>query len=366
MNNDKIRIGITHGDINSISYEIILNMLMEPKIIENCIPVFYGSAKVAAYYRKALNLPNITFNTVRTADEARFNKINLVNYPNEDVRVEIGKSTSIAGEASLWALEMAAKDLLANKLDAVVTGPINKQNIQSEKFQFKGQTEFFQFQFNVKDVMMFMISNVMKIGVVTGHVPLSQVPSLINEETVLAKIKIMNQSLVKDFGIHKPKIAVLGLNPHSGDNGVLGNEEKQIISPAIERARHNGILAIGPYSADGFFGSGSYNKFDAVLAMYHDQGLIPFKGITNEEGVNYTAGLPIVRTSPAHGTAYDLAGKGTASPDSFRTAFYMSMDIFKNRKEYIELSKDPLKHHDLNTGGKDEQLDITSMDDELV
>ncbi len=365
MATDKIRIGITHGDINSISYEVIMNTLMDTRLIEDCIPVFYGSAKVAAYHRKALNMANLTFNTVRAADEARVNKINIVNYPNEDVRVELGKSTQMAGEASLWALETAMKDLKAGHLDAIITGPINKQNIQSEKFQFKGHTEYFQSQFGTRDVLMFMVSDVMRVGVVTGHVPLQKVPSLITEENILSKLKLMNLSLLEDFGIRKPKIAVLGLNPHAGDNGILGVEENSIITPALEKARAQGIMAIGPFAADGFFGSGSFTKFDAVLAMYHDQGLIPFKGISSEEGVNFTAGLPIVRTSPAHGTAYELAGKGTASSDSFRKAFYMAIDIFKNRKLYKEISKDPLRHYG-SQSGKDEGIDITKMDDENV
>jgi 4-hydroxythreonine-4-phosphate dehydrogenase len=365
MTPDKIRIGITHGDINSISYEVILNTLMDSRIAENCLVVFYGSAKVAAYHRKALNMGNITFNIVRSADEGRINKLNLVNYPNEDVRVELGKSTQVAGEASLWALEMAVKDLKAGKLDALVTGPINKQNVQSDKFKFKGHTEYFQSQFESKDVLMFMVSDVMRIGVATGHVPLDKVSSDINEEVLLSKLNLMNHSLLQDFGIPKAKIAVLGLNPHAGDNGILGHEENEVIIPALEKARNKGIMAIGPFPADGFFGSGAYTKYDAVLAMYHDQGLIPFKGISNDDGVNYTAGLPIVRTSPAHGTAYELAGKGIASPDSFRKAFYLAIDIIKKKRQYKEISKDPLKHYDLPSG-KDEQIDITKMDDENI
>ena len=362
MNTDKIRIGITHGDINSISYEVIMNTLLDSRIVENCIPVLYGSSKVAAYHRKALNLGNVTFNTVRSADDARTNKINLVNYPDENVRVELGKSTPIAGEAALWALDMAVKDLKAGKLDAIVTGPINKQNIQSDKFQFKGHTEYFQSQFNAKDVLMFMVNEVMRVGVVTGHVPLNKVASLITEENIISKLKLMNHSLLQDFGKRKPKIAVLGLNPHAGDNGVLGDEDVKIIAPAIQKARDLGIMALGPFPADGFFGAGSYKKFDAILAMYHDQGLIPFKGISSEEGVNYTAGLNIVRTSPAHGTAYEHAGKGTASSDSFRLAFYMALDIVKNRKEFKELSKDPLRHYELSTGQADQTINLDDDD----
>lgn len=363
MTSEKIKIGITHGDINSISYEVILNTLLDARLAENCTIVFYGSAKVAAYYRKALNMGNITFNLVRSAEEARSNKLNLVNYPGEEIRVELGKSTPMAGEAAFWALEAAVKDLKAGKLDAVVTGPINKQNIQSDKFRFNGHTEFFQSQFNVPDVLMFMINDILRIGVVTGHIPLQQVPQRITVEAILSKLELMHQSLLQDFGIMKGKIAVLGLNPHAGDNGLLGEEEKNIIAPAIEKAREKGIMAVGPFPADGFFGAGSYKQFDAVLAMYHDQGLIPFKGIFAGDGVNYTAGLPIVRTSPAHGTAYELAGKGVASCDSFRKALYLAEDIVKQRRLYKEMTKNPLKHYDLSSA-KDEQIDITKMDDE--
>lgn len=339
----KIRLGITHGDINSISYEIILNTLADPRIVEICTPIIYGSAKAAAYHRKALNINNVNFNTVRFVDEINRNKVNLVNCVDDNVKVELGKSTPLAGECAFQALEFAVADLKAGKIDALVTAPINKSNIQSEQFTFKGHTDYLQEKFASKDVVMFMVSDVMRIGLVTEHIPLAKMPSLITKERILSKLRIMNKSLIEDFNIGKPRIAVLGLNPHAGDEGLLGTEETDIIVPALNAARNEGIMALGPYAADGFFGSGNFNKFDAVLAMYHDQGLIPFKSLVYSEGVNFTAGLPIIRTSPAHGTAYDIAGKGVASIDSFRASMYMAIDIFNNRTQFKDLSANKLK-----------------------
>ncbi len=351
MNKENIKIGITHGDINSISYEVILNAFSDNRMYENVIPIIYGSAKVAAYHKKALNIANVNLNQVRNADEANTKKIHIINCIDDNARVELGKSTSIAGEAAVMALEQAVADLKTKKIDAVVTGPINKENIQSDKFNFKGHTEYFQDHFKSEDVLMFMVSDVCRIGVVTGHIPLNLVSTKITENLIFSKLKIMNLSLLKDFGIRKPRIAVLGLNPHAGDNGVIGTEESKTILPAINKAREKGILAFGPFPADGFFASGNFKKFDAVLAMYHDQGLIPFKLMNGYNGVNYTAGLPIVRTSPAHGTAFELVGKGEASCDSFRSAFYLAIDIVKNRRVYTEISANPLKPQELPEAG---------------
>jgi 4-hydroxythreonine-4-phosphate dehydrogenase len=346
MSVNRIKVGITHGDINSISYEVILNTLQDNRILEDCIPVIYGSAKVAAYHRKALKINNLMLNIVNSATEANGRKNYIINCVDENIRVELGKSTPMAGEASFLALEAAVADLKSKKIDVLVTGPINKNNIQSDKFNFKGHTEYLQAQFGIQDVLMFMVSDKLRIGVLTGHVPLKKVPELITENTILSKLKLMNQSLIQDFGIRKPKIAVLGLNPHAGDEGLLGAEESTIIIPALQKAREINIMAIGAFSADGFFGSNAYRDFDAVLAMYHDQGLIPFKALVYGEGVNFTAGLPCVRTSPAHGTAYELAGKAEASSESFRNALYLACDIFKTRQQYKELSSNPLKHRD--------------------
>lgn len=348
MKDNKIVVGITHGDINSISYEVIIKSLLDNRMYDFCIPVVYGSPKVAAYHRKALNIDNFSFNSIKSVEEASPKRSNIINCISEDVRVELGKSTSYSGEASVLALEMATQDLADGKIDVLVTGPINKFNIQSDKFSFAGHTEFLESHFKAEGALMFMISNLFRVGVVTSHIPIAKIPDYITKETVLNKLKIMNHSLIEDFGIRKPRIAVLGLNPHAGDNGVIGGEEGSEIIPAIEAAREENILAFGPFPADGFFGSSNFNKFDGVLAMYHDQGLIPFKAMLYEGGVNFTAGLSVVRTSPAHGTAYEIAGKNQSSPASFRDAIYLACDIFKTRKGYKELTSNPLKSYDLS------------------
>ena len=346
---NKIILGISHGDVNGISYEVILKTLLDTRIYEVCTPILYGSAKVAAYHRKALNLPAQNINLIKSADEATQRKAYLINCINDEIRVELGKSTPMAGESSYSALQKAVTDLKEGKIDALITGPIDKHNIQSDTFHFPGHTEYLAAQYPGSESLMLMVNEVMKIGVVTGHYALKDVPGKITQELILEKLRIMNKSLVEDFNIRKPRIAVFSLNPHAGDSGLLGSEEEKIISPAIKLARDQNILAFGPFSADGFFGAGTYSKFDGLLAMYHDQGLIPFKALSYEGGVNYTAGLPIVRTSPAHGTAYEIAGKNEASENSFRHALYMACDILKNREEYKELTANPLKSVDPTT-----------------
>ncbi|OFX26859.1 MAG: 4-hydroxythreonine-4-phosphate dehydrogenase PdxA [Bacteroidetes bacterium GWA2_31_9b] len=348
MIQNNIVVGISQGDINGISYEVIIKALMDPRVFDFCVPVVYGSAKVAAYHRKALNIVNFSFNNIRNADEASLKRANIVNCLDDNTRVELGKSTAIAGEASYISLQAAVKDLKDKKIDVLVTAPINKDNIQSENFKFPGHTEYLTSEFGAEDSLMLMVSENLKIGVVTGHLPISKVPQAITTEAILKKIRIMNKSLIQDFKIRKPKIAVLALNPHAGDNGLIGREEIEIIIPAIEKAKAENILAIGPYPADGFFGSDSFKKFDAILAMYHDQGLVPFKALAFGTGINFTAGLNVIRTSPGHGTAYELAGLNEASPDSFRNAIYLACDIYRNRSEYLELSKNPLQHHEIS------------------
>ncbi|MBE9469572.1 MAG: 4-hydroxythreonine-4-phosphate dehydrogenase PdxA [Bacteroidetes bacterium] len=339
MDRHKIRVGISHGDINGISYEIIIKALLDNRIFDFCTPIVYGSSKVAAYHRKALNVSNFSLNSISKPEEANIKRANIINCLDDNVKVEFGKSTEIAGNASFIALERATQDLKDNKIDVLITAPINKNNIQSKEFHFPGHTEYLKDKFNSDDVLMMMVSDVLRVGVVTGHIPISEVAEQITEENILKNLRLMNKSLIEDFAIRKPKIAVLGLNPHAGDHGVIGNEEKYIIGPSIEKARKENILAIGPYSADGFFGSNSFKQFDAILAMYHDQGLAPFKAISFDSGVNYTVGLPIIRTSPAHGTAYDIVGKNIASTNSFRQALYLACDIYKNRKEFKNASK---------------------------
>ncbi|MBN2680927.1 MAG: 4-hydroxythreonine-4-phosphate dehydrogenase PdxA [Bacteroidales bacterium] len=341
-----IRVGITQGDINGIGYEVIIKTLQDPRVTENSTPIVYGSPKVASYHRKALNINNFNFNSINSAEEASPKRANIINCLDDEIRVELGKSTEIAGEASFKTLELALDDMINGKIDVLVTAPINKKNIQTEKFQFPGHTEYLTQKMGSSESLMLLVSDVLKVGVVTGHIAVSKISSSLTVQKIMSKLKILNQSLKEDFAIRKPRIAILGLNPHCGDEGVIGMEEIETIIPAIEQANKENILAFGPYPADGFFGNGNFKAFDAVLAMYHDQGLAPFKALVFDRGVNYTAGLPMVRTSPAHGTAYELAGKNEASEESFRNAYFLACDIFANRQEYYRLNKNPLQKHD--------------------
>ncbi|HCM59230.1 MAG TPA: 4-hydroxythreonine-4-phosphate dehydrogenase PdxA [Bacteroidales bacterium] len=343
MDKKTIVAGITQGDINGIGYEIIIKALSDSAITDLCTPVIYGSPKVAAYHRKVLNNTTFNFNNIHTVTEAHPKKVNLVNCLGDDVRVELGKSTPEGGQASLAALESAVEDLAAGKLDILVTAPIDKHNIQSDKFRFTGHTDYLKSRIGSREVLMLMISECMRIGFVTEHLPLREIPGAITIGTILAKLRLLNRSLLQDFAIRGPRIGVLSLNPHAGDGGLLGNEEKDIIMPAITKANEEGILAFGPYSSDGFFGSGAFSKFDAVLAMYHDQGMGAFKALAFDTGVNFTAGLPVIRTSPVHGTAFDITGKNEASGNSMRQAIYAAVDIFRNREMYQELIRNPLQ-----------------------
>ena len=331
MEAKKLKIGITQGDINGIGYEVIIKTLEDNRILDFCIPIVYGSPKVAAYHRKMLDI-NLSLNLINSAAEANEKRANIINCTDDEIKVEISRSTEAAGEASFAALEKATQDLKDGLIDAIVTGPINKKNIQSANFHFPGHTEYLEEKFGKKgDALMLMVNEFMRVAVVTGHIPVSQIASSLYTEKILDKIKSLNTSLKKDFGVMKPRIAVLGLNPHAGDEGVIGDEESTIISPAIKAALEKGIICVGPLPADGFFGSSNFQNYDGILAMYHDQGLIPFKALSMESGVNFTAGLNIVRTSPAHGTAYDKAGLNIASEVSFREALYAAYDIVNNR-----------------------------------
>lgn len=298
-------------------------------------PVIYGSTKTLSYYRKALQLDEFNYSQAKDSGSFHHKKVNVVNCWDDMVEINTGSVTPEAGRASFLALEKATEDLKSGMIDAVVTAPINKNNIQSEDFKFAGHTEYFTQKFDCKDSLMFLTSTDLRIGVVTGHIPIQAVSSSITKELISRKLQIMATSLKKDFGINKPRIAVLGLNPHAGEEGLLGKEDIEIIKPVVTEFKNKGMLVFGPYPADGFFGKGDYKKFDAVLAMYHDQGLIPFKTLAFEKGVNYTAGLPIIRTSPDHGTAYDIAGKNIAGETSMREAIYLARDIYKNRKEQL-------------------------------
>jgi len=339
----KIKLGITHGDVNGIGYEIIIKALADQRLLDLCTPIVYGSSKVASFYKKMLNYNDFNLNLVKNAETAVNKRANIVNVNNDEIKIELGQSTELAGVMAAQALDLAVEDLKKEHIDVLVTAPINKSNIQSRTFNFPGHTEYLANKFNISNELMIMVSNNIRIGVVTGHIPLKDVSNKLSIELIMSKIRIMNQSLIQDFAITKPRIAILALNPHASDNGLLGKEEHDIIIPAVKKAMDERILAFGPYPADGFFGSENLKNFDGIIAMYHDQGLIPFKLMSFKEGVNFTAGLPIVRTSPAHGTAYEIAGKNEASPESLRQAIYLACDIFKNRLMHQELIKNPLK-----------------------
>lgn len=343
MAESKIVVGISQGDINGIGLEVIIKTFLDPQIFDLCTPVLYGSNKTASYHRKALGIEDFSFNQIRNESEANPKRANIINLYEEEIPVELGMKTANGGKYALKSLEAACNALAQNKIDVLVTAPINKENIQSDTFKFAGHTEYLAEKFGEGKSLMFLVSDTLKVALVTGHIPISKVAQSLSKEIITDKIKQLQQSLINDFGIKKPKIAVLGLNPHASDNGLIGNEEKEIIIPVIAKFKEENTLVYGTYSADGFFGNRSYLKFDAVLAMYHDQGLIPFKNIAFENGVNFTAGLPIVRTSPDHGTAYDIAGKNMASETSFRQAIYTAIDIYRNRKSNAELKENPLK-----------------------
>jgi 4-hydroxythreonine-4-phosphate dehydrogenase len=339
----QVRIGFTHGDVNGIGYEIIIKTLADERIIEMITPIVFGHSKVASYHRKTLSMQNFNFNLIKRVDMANPRRANIFNITDREVKLDVGTSTRTGGEMAYLSLKAATESLDNNEIDAIVTAPINKKNIQSQDFTFPGHTEFLADRYKVSDYLMLMISGNFRIGVITGHIPISKISEAITHDLVLRKIQILNESLTKDFAIRKPRIAVLGLNPHAGDNGLIGKEDQEVIEPAIQEAFESGILVYGPYPADGFFGSSNYNKFDGILAMYHDQGMLPFKALAFESGVNFTAGLPIVRTSPAHGTAFDIAGKNQADERSMRAAVYLAADIVRSRKDYQEMTANPLQ-----------------------
>ncbi|QKJ31990.1 4-hydroxythreonine-4-phosphate dehydrogenase PdxA [Mucilaginibacter mali] len=345
---EKIKVGISIGDVNGIGLEIIIKTLADAAILDYCTPIVYGHTKVASFHRRSVNAHDLNFNVITEASQAHHKKANIINCWEEDVKIDLGQSNEVGGKYAFLSLERATSDLLSGQIDALVTAPINKDNIQNENFKFPGHTEYLQERDNAPESLMFLVSDTMRVGVVTGHIPVAQIATAVTTEKIAAKLKLMNASLKNDFWIRKPKIAVLGLNPHAGDNGLIGDEEQTIIAPALEEARALGILAMGPYPADGFFANATYAKFDAVLAMYHDQGLIPFKQVAFESGVNYTAGLSFVRTSPDHGTAYDIAGQNKASEVSFREALFTALHIVKNRRENVVLNENPLQFSKLS------------------
>lgn len=337
-----LRVGITHGDTNGVGYEIILKAFAEQTMFEVCTPVVFGSAKIGSYHRKALGIET-QFHFVNSAKDAVDGRLNLVNCFDNDVNVEFGRTSQEAGRAAYWALEAATEALKNGEIDVLVTAPICKNAIQSPDFNFAGHTEYLANRIGEgNEPLMVLANDVMRVALVTTHLPISEVAAAITKENVAKKICQLNKSLQHDFLISAPRIAVLGLNPHNGDDGVMGHEEKEAIAPAVQEAVEQGIQCFGPYPADGFFGAGMFSHFDAVLAMYHDQGLAPFKALSMDNGVNITAGLPYVRTSPDHGTAFDIAGCNKASEASFRQAIYTAIDIHRNRKADDEARKNPL------------------------
>ncbi|MBP3552372.1 MAG: 4-hydroxythreonine-4-phosphate dehydrogenase PdxA [Bacteroidaceae bacterium] len=342
---EKLRVGITHGDINGVGYEVILKAFDNAVMLDLCTPIVYGSPKVAAYHRKAID-SQTGFTIINSATEANRGKLNILACVDDELKVELGNPTEDAGKAALASLERALADYREGLIDVLVTAPINKHTIQAENFHFPGHTEYIQERAGEGEkALMILMKDELRVALVTGHLPVKSISSAITKELIQEKLTIFERSLSRDFRIEKPRIAVLALNPHAGDQGLLGTEEQEVIIPALAEMKEKGMFCYGPYPADGFFGSELYTKFDGVLAMYHDQGLAPFKALAMEDGVNYTAGLPIVRTSPAHGTAYDIAGQGIASASSMRHAIYSALDIYRNRIAYDEARRNPLKKH---------------------
>ena len=365
MKDSKIRIGITQGDINGVGYEVILKTFADPTMLELCTPIVYGSPKVATYHRKALDI-TASFSIINTAADAASNKLSIVNCTDDEVKVEFARADAESGKAALAALEKAVEEYKEGLIDVIVTAPINKNTIQSEEFAFAGHTEYIEQRLgDGSKSLMILLKDDFRVALVTGHIPVKDIAASITKERIQDKIAILNRSLKQDFGISAPRIAVLALNPHSGDGGLLGKEEEEIIRPAIEEMSKKGILCYGPFAADGFMGSGNFNHFDAVLAMYHDQGLTPFKVLAMEDGVNFTAGLPVIRTSPAHGTAYDIAGKGIASEASFRSAVYEAIDVYRNRERHAEATAHPLRKQYYEKRDDSDKLKLDTVDDDL-
>lgn len=359
---DRLRVGITHGDFNGVGYEVILKMLDDTRILELCTPIIYGSAKIAAFYRKSLELAGPWQPVqINSAADASADAVNIINVIGQEAHITPGEASKEAGEAAFIALERAVEDLKNGHIDVLLTAPINKSTIQSDTFRFPGHTEYLAASAaDGSQPLMILFNENIRVALVTTHLPIAKVPEAITTENIVEKLALFNKSLTTDFAVVKPRIAVLALNPHAGEEGLLGKEEKEIIAPAIEKARQMKIHAFGPYAADGFFGNGLYTKFDGVLAMYHDQGLAPFKTLAMDSGVNFTAGLPFVRTSPDHGTGYDIAGKNRASEESMRAALYAAIDIYRSRQAFNEMTASPLPKLYHEKGRDNVVLDLTS------
>jgi len=327
------KIGITQGDINGIGYEVIIKVLSDFRMMESFIPIIYGQSRVFSYYKKNLGMEDMNYTVIRDAAQAQPRRINIINHTDEELKIEPGMSTPVAGKASVAALKMAVENLRSGAIDALVNAPVNKANIQSDNFNFHGQTEYLSSFYPAGDGLAMMVCGNLRIALTTNHVALKDVPTVLTKDVLIRKLGILNKTLIKDFNIIAPRIAVLSLNPHSGDSGLIGKEEAEIIKPSMDVAKSHGVLAFGPFSAYGFFGTGAWRKYDAVLAMYHDQGSVPFKVLAYDGGVSFTAGLPVVRTAPTHGTGYDIANRNMADPDSFRHAIFLALDVLRNRNK---------------------------------
>lgn len=344
MEHSKPVIGFTIGDINGVGPEILIKLLSDDRIYQFCTPVVYGSTRVLSYYKKLMNNNKFRYNALNDWSKLMDKQTNVVSVISEDPIIEVGKESDQAGVYALSAIDKAIEDWKNGKIEALVTAPINKSTVaRAAQGNFAGHTEYLEKLCGAKHSLMILFAEDLRIGLVTNHIPVSKISESISKELVQSKIEQLNISLKSDFGLHQPRIAVLALNPHAGDKGLIGNEELEVLIPAINQSYRNGILAFGPFPSDGFFGSGNFKKFDAVLAIYHDQGLAPFKALTFDDGVNFTSGLDLVRTSPDHGTAYDIAGKDLASERSIRQALFAALDIIENRKEYKEMKSNVLK-----------------------
>ncbi|PKQ45024.1 4-hydroxythreonine-4-phosphate dehydrogenase PdxA [Confluentibacter flavum] len=338
---ENIIVGISIGDLNGIGGEVVLKTFEDDRILEFCTPVIFASSKTIAYLKNHFKY-EINFNDINKINEVAFGKVNVFNCWNETVTIDFGKEDLKIGEYAIKSLQAATKALKHGDVDVLVTAPINKHNIQSKDFNFPGHTDYLAKELEGESLM-FMVSDSLRIGLLTDHVPVKDIVEHITSQLIEKKINTVYHSLEKDFNINRPKIAVLGINPHTGDNGVIGHEDDTVMRPTLNKLKESGKLVYGPYAADSFFGSNNYKNFDAIIASYHDQGLIPFKTLSFGQGVNYTAGLSKVRTSPDHGTAYEIAGKGIADENSFKEAVFMAIQIFKNRLDYKELTSNPLK-----------------------
>lgn len=353
--NKKPVVGITCGDINGIGIELIIKSLSDPRILEFCTPIVFANNKVINFYRKSVPQVNFNFNQLKDFEKINTKQVNIFNCWEEDTSVTPGELNEIGGKYAVISLQETTLALKEGRIDAMVTAPIHKKNIHNEAFPYTGHTPFLKSFFEAKDVVMLMVADNFRVGLVTEHLPVKEIATHINKEVILEKLEMLHNSLKSDFNINKPKIAVLALNPHAGDEGLIGMEEEEIIKPAINEFKQKNRIVAGPFPADAFFARGHHLQFDAILAMYHDQGLIPFKSLAAEDGINFTAGLPIIRTSPDHGTAFDIAGKDKADASSFIAALFGAIDIFQNRKMYAENRQNPLKKQNRNLGGREER-----------